>query len=384
MTDGGRPKDERPDPFAPLPLEASLTGETSQPAASATEPDAEATDATVPDSAVVSEPAPYDAPPAPDLTTARTSEPLLPSTYREDDLRLAVGATPRDETEKPKKKKKQQRAATSSPIDAADGGDDDGPRSRKGAVIGALTLVIGSGIAAMVIFGRINSARYVIACEANRMVVERGRAFPPWGTSALGGAEWRPLEIPPEAECHGRETENTAELATWYSQALIAQATALLAVREVTKVDEAEAQLKQALLVTRSLGTEDERGNARKDIERLLGDVGYWRASAKLRTASDALSEAAKEFDVAAAQRPRHVTDAAAWATFSRALVDELKAGPDGAKAAFPPLPPTDRPAAPPGVALPVEPVAGAGSGSAIEALPAPPDAGVPSGGVLL
>lgn len=371
MTDGGRPKDEPP---APPPLEESPAPE---PANQPTAPDAavsyEATHAVA-----------YDAPPAADLATARASEPLLPSTYSEHDLRVAIGATPRNETEKPaaKSKKKKKRAATPSPSDTDD--TDGKPRSRKATVIAALALFVGTIIAAMVVIGRINSGRFVVACEANRMVVERGRTFPPWGTSAMDGAAWRPLEIPPEAECHGRETEDAAELATWYSQALIAQATALLTAREVTKVDEAEAQLEQALLVTRSLGTEDERGNARKDIERLLGDVGYWRASAKLRTASEALTEAAKEFDVAAAKRPRHVTDAAAWATFARALVGELKAGPDGAKAAFPPLPPaSDRPAAPPGVALPVEPVAGAGS-SAVEAPPAPPDAGVPTGGVLL
>ncbi|MDX2089853.1 MAG: hypothetical protein SFX73_18500 [Kofleriaceae bacterium] len=407
-------KKDRPDPFAPLPLKASLTGKTAKPVeppapveppvvvepqrvvepaamyeppssyeppASSEPPPATYEPTHDPPPSVYS-PAPYDAPPSPDLAAAPApAEPLLPPTYSENDLRLAVGATPRDDAPA-KEKKKKKRPETPSPVELD---DETRPKNRKAAVIAALGLFVGTGIVATVFIGRVNSGRFRIACEANRMVVERGRSFPPWGMTSLGGAEWKPLEIPPEAECHQRETEDTAELATWYSKALVDQATALLTAREVTKVDEAEAQLKQALLVTRSLGTDDERTNARTDIERLLGDVGYWRASAKLRTASDSLTAAAKEFDIAAAQRPRHVTDASAWATFARKLVDDLKAGPAGAQTAFPPLPPADRPAAPPGVALPVEPVAGTGSGSAVEEPVAePPDAGVPTGGVLL
>lgn len=137
--------------------------------------------------------------------------------------------------------------------------------------------------------------------------------------------------------------------------------------------------LDQALLHARS----PDRREQRRDVERLLGDVGYWRASAKLRDASTALTDAAKQFDAAAAQRPRHVSDASAWATYVRKLVEELRAGPNGALTAFPPTP-TPIPArepAPAGVALPVEPPA---AGSASEPPPAPPDAGLPTGGVLL
>lgn len=308
-------------------------------------------------------------PEAPEAPAPEAAEPpLLPATYDENELRDAVGATqPAD-------------APAPAPVPAPDD-EEDKPRSRKSVIVGALSLVVGGGIAACAVLGHINSARLTIACESNRMVVERGRAFPPWGTRTLGGDAWKPLAIPPEAECHPRATEDVTELAGWYGKALVEQATSLLTAREVTKVDDAAALLDQALLVTRSLATDAERTNARKEIDRLQGDVGYWRASAKLRAASDALAAAAKEFDVAAGQRPAHVTDAEAWAALARKLVDELKAGPAGAQVMFPPLPPTDHPAAPPGVALPVEPAAE--TGSAAEA-PPPPDAGVPSGGVLL
>ena len=72
-------------------------------------------------------------------------------------------------------------------------------------------------------------------------------------------------------------------------------------------------------------------------------------------------------------------------ACFVKELTAKLQAGPAGVRQAFPPTPPmpaegSARTPAPPGVALPVEPDA-TGSGSA----QAPtPDAGIPSGGVLL
>lgn len=324
---------------------------------------------------------------APDTAT---EAPLLPSTYNENDLRAAVGATQLSESVVGASGKKSRRRAPTGGDDIG-GGDDDGgrpgkPRSRKLMLVGALTLAVGGAIAAMVIVGKINSQRYLITCEADRVVVERGRAFPPWGESSLEGAEWRALKIPPEAPCAAYETDDTAELAARYLDMLQDHATTLLTAREVTKIDEAEAQLKQALLVARSLGRDDQRIDAREEIERLLGDVVYWRASAKLRTAAEALTEAANQFELAAKQRPRHVTDAAAWALYVRKLVDQLRTGPAGAaQAAFPPLLPGEGPTVPPGVALPVEPGTGSES-AASETDPAPPaaDAGLPTGGVLL
>jgi len=318
--------------------------------------------------------------------------PLLPSTVSENDLRAAVGATqlPQSMPGAASAAKKSRRRA---PTDDDDDGDDDEgdgpskPRNRKMMLVGALTLAVGGAIAAMVIIGKINSQRYLITCEADRVVVEHGRTFPPWGESTLDGAEWKALKIPPEAPCAPYETESKAELAAHYLDILKDHATTLLTAREVTKIDDAEAQLKQALLVARSLGRDDERMDARNEIERLLGDVGYWRASAKLRSASDALTEAANDFEVAAKQRPRHVTDAAAWALYVRKLVEQLRAGPAGAaQGTFPPLPPGERPSVPPGVALPIEPGTGSGSaGSAAEPeMPPSGPAGPPTGGVLL
>ncbi len=107
-----------------------------------------------------------------------------------------------------------------------------------------------------------------------------------------------------------------------------------------------------------------------------------WRASARLKSAAETLVDAGKQFDAAQMQRPAHFNDAGEWANFARRLADTLKAGPNGIPtSSFPPSPPGERPMAPMGTALPVEPDEGS---AASEPPPAPPDAGLPTGGVLL
>jgi hypothetical protein len=237
-----------------------------------------------------------------------------------------------------------------------------------------------------VLLGRVNAQRYVIACATNQVSAEQGRSFPPWGTRPLVGAEWRPITLPANAECRPRETDDRAELEKWFLELLVERASSTLTARNLLEsiqpgktnpLDTVAEQLNQALLLSRA----PERRDQRKDVERLLGDIQYWRASLRLRDAAAALGDAARQFDEAAAQRPRHVTDAAEWATFLRRLVDELHAGPSGVPAMVAPMgePLGERPGAPAGTALPVEPE----DGSASEPAP-PPDAGLPTGGVLL
>lgn len=309
----------------------------------------------------------------------------LPATLADatTDLRDAVGARP----------ERRARTRTPAPIsdsrDSTDDTDDDDfasdgggkRRSRKMILVSITSLVVGLGVAALVFLGRANSSYYYITCEADQIIAQQGRAFPPWGESTLGGKQWAPIKIPPEAECIPLETEDDTQLSDQFRAALVKRASVLLTAKEVTKTDEANALLEQALLHARS--NTDSARNARTEIQRLLGDVAYWRASLKMRDASKALLDAAKQFDAAAQQRPRHVTDASAWAEYVRKVVGELEAGPAGStQTVFPPAPPPSeqRPPAPPGVALPVEP----DKGSAAEPPAPPPDAAMPTGGVLL
>lgn len=312
-------------------------------------------------SVVVGEIAAADPPPSVD-------DAILPATLDDNALRDAVGAPPA----RPGRTERE-------PID-------DGlpqPAGRKTIVIGALAIIAGLAIAAFVFLGRANAQRYLITCSAEHVSAEQGRAFPPWGSHPLAGSEWKAIALPPNAECKPRETEDVAELEGWYLELLVDRASTTLTARDLldtmqagmpNPLDIVAAQLNQALLLSRA----PERRDRRKDVERLLGDVQYWRASLRLREAAATLADAGRQFEAAAAQRPRHVTDAGEWATFLQKVVDDLHAGPGGVPAApgaVPAVP--EGPSAPVGTALPVEPDE--------EAEPAlPPDAGLPTGGVLL
>lgn len=457
MTDGDDKKPKRPDPFAPLPLSETLTGPTKKsaptraPAPAPTDPEPPPPPAApLPPTAFTSrtsgeheapiapfesgeapmapfdtsayeppvvqeperdepspiftpdpdeQPAPELYPSAPAAAAAPAVEPsLVPTVYDENELRDAAGVTliPDDTKAAKKDKKKKKRAST----DDGDGDGDDGddrPRSRLWLLVAAIAIVVGGTITTMVLVGRSNSERFVLACEADRVVILQGRSFPPWGESSLDGGEWKPMKIPPESPCAPFETKNKAELAARFERMLEDRALELVGGKggqstpttaigpedPVAKVDEAEANLKQALLVSRHLASDNDRITKRDLLARLLGDVTYWRASARLRAAADALADAAKQFDAAAMQQPRANTDPGEWAALARRLADELRAGPRPVQPVQPgDLPPAVVPAqtstAPPGVALPVEPP------SEGNAAPPAPDAGVPSGGGVL
>lgn len=373
MTDDP-PKDPPPDPEAPPfpePTSEAPTIESASDALPTVEPTSDApptaggsTESDAQPSVLVSgelaQPGPT--PPADDA--------ILPPAYSDAALRDAVGAPP------PRVRRKRKRD------------EDDGtprPAGKRGMLLVGIGLLTALVIATFALLGHANAQRYAITCETDRISAERGRSFPPWGTHPLIGAEWRPIALPPNAECKPRETDDRDELERWFLELLIDRASTTLSSRDLLEpvptgtanpLDTAADQLDQALLLSRT----PERRDERKEVERLLGDVTYWRASLRLRDATAGLADAARQFEAAATQRPRHVTDAGAWAGFLHRLLDELHAGPAGV-AAPPGLvePPSERPLAPAGEELPVEPE------PEPEAEPAaPPDAGLPTGGVLL
>ncbi len=424
MTDDSKKPPKR-DPFAPLPLSETLTGPTKKPRAPTAPapapepppppplPEPHVTVEVVPEVVVV------DAAPAvepvvvADVAPVVVEEPPPPvvpepepawtepasSLVAENELREAVGATPLTEAKKEKKKPKKSRASTEL---GDDDSDDDQPRNKLWMLVAALAVVLGGSIVAMILVGRSNSENLYLACEAKRAVILQGRSFPPWGTATLEGAEWKSFELPADAACVPLETKSKAELAEGFVKLLEERAKTLVGARggkstaiaaidpedPVAKVDEAEASLTQALLVTRHL-VGDAAINKRNQLKRLLGDVTYWRASARLRAAATALDDAARQFDTAALQQPEANRDPDAWARLARRLADELRAGPTPYNTADLGMPPSDLGApseptrtstAPLGTALPVEPPP-----AVTEPTPTP-DAAVPasSGGVLL
>jgi hypothetical protein len=260
--------------------------------------------------------------------------------------------------------------------------------------VSTIAILVGLTITALIFLGRANSSRYLLACTSDHVAAEQGRAFPPWGSHPLSSAEWHAIALPANAACKPRETDEPTELARWYYDILVDRASSTLTSRELldsiphagaaatsstpqNPLDVVGAQLEQALLLARIFDGSDQR----KDVERLQGDLEYWRATVRLRDASQTLLDAAKQFDDAAARRPRHVSDASAWATFVRRLAGDLHAGPNGAPAVSPAMPAEPHTPVPTGSELPVEPPP---AGSAVAPTPPAPDAGVPSGGVLL
>ena len=341
----------------------------------------------IPDSAM--EGGPSSVAGASTLTPPPAVEPLdgdIPALPRaapatDDDLRDAVGVRLSRKERRARKKRDRELEEMAEAAEAAELDADLDPAERaerrgkrRTMLVLGVSIAVGVIGVAFILLGRANADRLVFACYASEIRAEEGRGFPPWGTNAMGGPMWKPIPIPPNAECKERETESMTVLTTWYLEALVDQAERRLTGKDVTEIDQAAKQLEQALLLARH----PDRRDQRRQIERLLGDVDYWRATARLRSAAESLGEAAKQFDDAATRPPAHARDASAWADIARRAAILLGAGPGGVPAPGAGSGAAPRPAPPFGVALPVE---------GADAAPAPverPDAGLPTGGVLL
>jgi hypothetical protein len=341
-----------------------------------------------------------DSPPSPPPDQAESLPDSLEHDYAaearawREELSSAVLDEPVDKGKKPGKGKKASKAKKAAK-DKRPAGDKQ-PRqiSRR-----TMMFAIGAGlfavlIAIFIVLGYFNSRDYFLVCGSEHITGERGRKFPPWGRSTVPGRAWTPIQIPANAECVNQEFDNTGELEEVFTLALVEQAEALLTSGQPASVEVAEKQLLQALLLTRK----PERRDLRKKIERLRGDVEYWRAAAQIETIVTRLSKAGERFDDAASRRPRLNSNASAWAKFARTMSDEIRRGPPELRDdkpigpdTRPPfadtvptptaspnadagVPAADRADAEPGVALPPE----------VDATPAPADAGLPRGGVLL
>ena len=278
------------------------------------------------------------------------------------------------------------------------GDDDDGGRPpirlTRRMIFAVAGVVVFLALIVMLVIGRWNAANYYLRC-GETITAEQGRSFPPWGSSKLSGKQWSAIRLGEDTECDDSDFGTKAELEAVFLKALIDQATLFTRQRHAGQaptteaIQEAEKQLKQAILLARR----DEFRDQRRIIARLQGDVQYWRAQAGLAALAAELDQIHKWFAEAEHRRPQHTTDSAAWAAFVQSLRGELALGPpelrpseapriDGGITAAPPTPqsidagapPPPRLDASPGVALPME----------ADATPQPPDASLPRGGVLL
>ncbi len=232
------------------------------------------------------------------------------------DLAAAVGIASKTATDEVAKKKRQKPASSGSSL------------TRKQTiklVAGAAILVL---TAVGAILGWLNSKNYELVCHTKSISAEQGK-FWPWGRAPLSGPAFRAIAVPSEVICQTQSFDSRLQLEDAFLTALLAQSTKLLTSGGGEQVSVAEAQLEQALLLTRS----PKRAKERALAERLQGDVSYWRGAAEVRRATEALSLGAERFEKAAGQRPRHSSDASAWAEHARFIAEEIDKGPRSLRA---------------------------------------------------
>ncbi len=280
-----------------------------------------------------------------------------------------------------------------------DDGDSDGESwlglSRRGRLIliGACTGAV--VLAVVIVLSVLNARDYYLECGTDTVVAKRGSTFP-WGKTPLEGAKWRTIKIPPSSFCEPRTFSTRAELEEAFVAILLVEAKSRITTARAEDIAEAERQLEQALLLTRRLPAK------RDDIERLHGDIEYWRAASELNQALSQLEAAAARFESAAKKKPRHKTDASQWARYTKETAQELRRGPpelrndaDFGPDAPPPFAGTDTAPARPSEPTAPGPTftgpsldAGVPAGTALplpaDAAPPPADAALPTGGVLL
>jgi hypothetical protein len=198
--------------------------------------------------------------------------------------------------------------------------------SRRGwlmAIAAALaTVAIGTGA----VLAWLNSRHFYLECGDDEIRASRGRSWP-WGRTTMEGARWKPVPVAGRIECQSARFASEAALEAAFLEAVHARADALLARDELgdaAQIETAANLIEQGLVLSRS----PEHRDARKELERLRGDVEYWRATSEVQSALAAIEAARARFADAAGHAPRHVRDADRWAGFLEQLLKRGRSGP--------------------------------------------------------
>jgi hypothetical protein len=289
-----------------------------------------------------------------------------------------------------------------------------GPGARRGrkALLVAALVVIAAAVIVLVVLGQKNRRGYHLVCGGDAITAEQGRSFPPWGQSALRGDAWRSIPVAPSTPCTSQTFASRQALAQRFEEMLVARAEAWVIGRadgvERERLAEVQARIDQARLLLVELSDPAVAEGATVTLERLQGDIDYWRARDEVDAAMAALEKAAAQLDQAVTREPRHnAEDAAAWRRLLGRIRQELASGPHARPGAVPGAMPGSaaQPGATPGpdratasppagdAAMPGAPDADAGAATpaspgAPVAPDAPrqpaPDAGVPRGGQFI
>ena len=274
-------------------------------------------------------------------------------------------------------------ASAATPRSYDEGPDTDhGPPRRRfwGLPAWGWLLVIATGCGVLLLTCDLrNRNRYLLFCSAHKVSLRKGRTLPlPFGEVTIGGPEFRPIEIPPEADCHTRVYFSEEEAERAFLHKLLEQVRTALDNPGTANLTRARQQVEQALLLTRK------HRRRRKETQRMLAELLYREGRSGLARVENELRKALALFQRVQKLDAERWEDLDDWITHLEDLLRTVSPSPGGSvPRAVTPLPSTGarRPLVPPsakGLPLPLSPPASAPSTS--------PDAGLPStgGGILM
>lgn len=212
-----------------------------------------------------------------------------------------------------------------------------GARRPRGMLIIVAVLLLGAAVAGLVHLGQQNRRSFHLMCGKEAITAAQGRAFPPWGESALTGKAWQPIAVVPGTPCTSQVLPGRPALAQRFGQVLVARVEAWVLGRPDGTGREqlagVQAELDQARLLIGEIADPAAAGAAGRALERVQGDLDYWRARDGVDAALAALDQAAAQLDQAVAREPRHNRDsAAAWQRLLARIRHELASGPNAAQ----------------------------------------------------
>jgi hypothetical protein len=237
-------------------------------------------------------------------------------------------------------------------------------------------ILIGTSISALLLVLDLrNRDRYLLVCKAQKVELHKGRTFPwPFGHEVIGGPEYRPIEIPAEADCRDRVFHSQEEAELAFLDYLLSQVRDALANPGTADLNKARAKVRQALLISRT------HRSRRKEAQKMLAELAYRAGRAGLQRAENELRKALGYFQEAQKLNADKFDDLDDWIAHLEELLRGVSPSPGSAltRPVLPPgfgnPPPMSRPPLPGLSPLPGQPPASAPSTSS-------PDAGPPQGG---
>lgn len=238
-------------------------------------------------------------------------------------------------------------------------------------------ILIGTALSALLLVLDLrNRDRYLLVCKPKAVELHKGRTFPwPFGHEMIGGPEYRPIEIPAEADCRDRVFHSQEEAELAFLDYLLAQARDALANPGTADLTKARTKVRQALLISRT------HRSRRKEAQKMLAELAYRAGRAGLDRAENELRKALGYFQEAQKLNADKFEDLDDWISHLEDLLRNVSPSPGTAitRPALPPgfggTPPVSRPPLPGLSPLPTQPPASA---------PSSPDAGQSQGGGIL